>query len=708
MRRLLKYKLFVPALLLQFFIASGQTDAGKSIEDKFLQYVDSYPREEIYVHTDRQRYIAGEDVWFKVYLIDRKTGRLSDLSKIAYFEILNEQNRPVVRKRVALSGGTGPGHVLLPDTLSSGAYTLRAYTGWMKNFLPGNCFMKEVGVYNALATETEISLTSVPTINAGQQVKPKEVSIQTDESDPATVTVTVAATGEFLKKNRAICRLFIQTRGTINFSGAFILDSEKTSTTFPKSTFPAGINHITLFSSEGKPLDEKFIYTPAQPEAEISIMSAEAFSARDSINLGIRIGPVNPADLSISVDPDAAGEGKAMSISDYMVFGSEFGYDFQKRLLQVYKGKLEKAIVDSLLISANSNWISWKDILAGTKPVLKYDREERDHFITGSLMSTRQNDSLSGKFIILAIPGKQTAFQYAITDRNGHFKFSLPIDQVEKHLIIQPAVADEGRSIKLESSFSEEYLPALNSAEKILPDPVLKKWGINYQVSKIYGTTFSRPSPVTLRPGKTKRFYGKPDNELIMDDFIKLPVMEEVFFELLPGTFLKKRKSVYDVSVLDPVTNDMYREPHLFIDGVKIDNAAIIASLDPELVEEIDVVRARYMVGDYLFRGIVNVITRAGDFSNVNLPDNAVSVYYRVIDPVETLWSPSYNEQSSKQSRIPDFRNTLYWDPHVTSESQAATVHFWSSDYSSSYNVTVEGVTSDGRFISAEKTITIK
>ncbi len=28
---------------------------------------------------------------------------------------------------------------------------------------------------------------------------------------------------------------------------------------------------------------------------------------------------------------------------------------------------------------------------------------------------------------------------------------------------------------------------------------------------------------------KQKRFYGKPDNELVMRDYIKLPVMQEVF-----------------------------------------------------------------------------------------------------------------------------------------------------------------------------------
>ena len=43
---------------------------------------------------------------------------------------------------------------------------------------------------------------------------------------------------------------------------------------------------------------------------------------------------------------------------------------------------------------------------------------------------------------------------------------------------------------------------------------------------------------------KPLRFYGKPDIEIIMADYIKLPVMQEVFFELLPGVSLKRKSPV--------------------------------------------------------------------------------------------------------------------------------------------------------------------
>ena len=61
------------------------------LSDKFQKILSFISREEIYVHTDRNDYVAGEDVWFEIYLFDRQSSKPSPSSKIAYFEILNSK-----------------------------------------------------------------------------------------------------------------------------------------------------------------------------------------------------------------------------------------------------------------------------------------------------------------------------------------------------------------------------------------------------------------------------------------------------------------------------------------------------------------------------------------------------------------------------------------------------------------------------------------
>jgi hypothetical protein len=239
----------------------------------------------------------------------------------------------------------------------------------------------------------------------------------------------------------------------------------------------------------------------------------------------------------------------------------------------------------------------------------------------------------------------------------------------------------------------------------------ISKLAVNYQVMKIYGSDQlpGKTSPVVFTGG-SKRFYGKPDIELVMDDYIKLPVMPEVFFELIPGVFMRKKKEKYEITIADPVENKVYDQPPiLFIDGVVVRDPDIIANLDPELVEKIDAIKSRYFVGDYLFYGLVNVITRAGDFSNITLPDYAVRLPYRVTEAADSFLSPDYSSLERRKSHIPDFRNTLYWNPSVRPGNDGKSeVEFWTSDSRSDYEINVQGFSSDGIPVSARKIIKVR
>src|SRR5450759_2682094 len=96
-----------PALILLIFLmflqyANGQVQKNMTdyLTQKFLRYSRAVPREEIFIHSDREEYIAGEDLWFNIYLTDRQTFKPSLNSRIVYFELLNFENRPVIQERI--------------------------------------------------------------------------------------------------------------------------------------------------------------------------------------------------------------------------------------------------------------------------------------------------------------------------------------------------------------------------------------------------------------------------------------------------------------------------------------------------------------------------------------------------------------------------------------------------------------------------------
>jgi hypothetical protein len=140
-------------LLLVLIVPATRLLAQETATDQLTSDLESYRakhiQEKIFVHTDKEFYLAGEICWFKLYLVDASLHQPLDLSKVAYLEWLDKDNRPVLQTKIGLRDGHGDGSVYLPLTLRSGHYKLRAYTSWMKNFGADGFFEKALTVVNA-------------------------------------------------------------------------------------------------------------------------------------------------------------------------------------------------------------------------------------------------------------------------------------------------------------------------------------------------------------------------------------------------------------------------------------------------------------------------------------------------------------------------------------------------------------------------------
>jgi hypothetical protein len=159
----------------------------------------------------------------------------------------------------------------------------------------------------------------------------------------------------------------------------------------------------------------------------------------------------------------------------------------------------------------------------------------------------------------------------------------------------------------------------------------------------------------------------------------------------------------------DPVSGRPYeKDPVVMVDGVIMNDLSPLAALDPDLVEKIDVVKDLYLVDDYLFFGIVNVITIEGNVGNITMPEYAVRMKYRVAERPGVFKAPDYSTPEMKESRIPDFRNTLYWSPGFSSENnQSVNQVFWSSDNTGKYRIDINGINEKGQPFSLKRIIKV-
>jgi hypothetical protein len=102
--------------------------------------------EKVYLHTDRQLYAPGDDIWYKAYLLNAQDNRPLNTSKNLYVELISPTGKLMSREIILLNEGLGKGDFQIPDTLATGNYRLRAYTNWMRNFGNNFIFEKQISI----------------------------------------------------------------------------------------------------------------------------------------------------------------------------------------------------------------------------------------------------------------------------------------------------------------------------------------------------------------------------------------------------------------------------------------------------------------------------------------------------------------------------------------------------------------------------------
>src|SRR5664279_2995074 len=118
-------------ILVLHFPLWGQTYNPQQIElaERLQSLANNAVPEIAYIQTSKDIYEIGEDLWFKVYLLDAHSLVPSLLSKTLYLQLLNESTKKAVwEEKYEIQNGFSSGRVFLTKTLPEGDYLLAAYT----------------------------------------------------------------------------------------------------------------------------------------------------------------------------------------------------------------------------------------------------------------------------------------------------------------------------------------------------------------------------------------------------------------------------------------------------------------------------------------------------------------------------------------------------------------------------------------------------
>jgi hypothetical protein len=145
-------KIVILSITIGFFVLAGYRYAPDLRVEKILHQLElfriKYNQEKIYLHTDKNTYIAGENIWVKAYIINASDFLPDTVSKDVYVDLLDYSTKQVHTEILRNKKGFAQGYITLNDTLAEGNYQVRAYTNWMRNFDEGYFFSKTISFKN--------------------------------------------------------------------------------------------------------------------------------------------------------------------------------------------------------------------------------------------------------------------------------------------------------------------------------------------------------------------------------------------------------------------------------------------------------------------------------------------------------------------------------------------------------------------------------
>lgn len=117
----------------------------RPIFDAFKAYT-KLPREICYTHLNKTTLIKGEDLGLTVYLFDKYTKKMSLTSTNVYCTIENQQGAIIKSGLLLATDGVASNVFEIDSLFTTGNYTFKAYTNWMKNFKEENFYVQDIKI----------------------------------------------------------------------------------------------------------------------------------------------------------------------------------------------------------------------------------------------------------------------------------------------------------------------------------------------------------------------------------------------------------------------------------------------------------------------------------------------------------------------------------------------------------------------------------
>ncbi|MCE7862025.1 MAG: hypothetical protein DYG99_00640 [Bacteroidetes bacterium CHB5] len=497
--------------------------------------------------------------------------------------------------------------------------------------------------------------------------------------------------------NSPIAILFVHSKQHITKAEGKYLNNNHTQFVVDKKDLDEGISKLTLFNSEFRPLCERLYFKRPEKKLEIKVRTErKSYEPRNLVRFNLSGN--KSADVSISVyRTDSIPAPERHNILEYLWLSSELSgaIESPEYYFNTYDSIANRAW-DNLMLTHGWRRFKWSDMLSSNSS-FKYSPEYRGHIIQGTV-TNRANIPIPGLLATLSSPAKNFHLYGSQSNTEGKLLFEVRAFFGQHSIYVQPLVPNNDIEIKINDPFSK-YFAQLNFPPLAL-NSALRKTILDRSIAmQVHHTYYQEHLSALHKPAGTPLpFYGTPDESYRLDDYTRFPQLEEVFKEYVRGVMVRKRKEGIQFMVQQKINEPIANEsPVVLLDGVPVFDYDKLLEMDPARIEKIDVITHPYFLGPLTFYGAIILSTYGGDLGGFEINPEGVSLNYEGLQAMREFYSPTYETQSARDSRIPDYRSLLYWNPSLTlSDQNASQIQFYTSDITGQFEVVIEGISKDG------------
>ncbi len=495
--------------------------------------------------------------------------------------------------------------------------------------------------------------------------------------------------------------------GILHHQGTYIqekklsLSPQVESWDIPWDLLPEGISWLSLFNTQKELIWERALYKEAvdtEPLIQLSPQNSRV-SNREKVRLEWKSSGELPPSEILDVSVSVRKKMPQTYLPPPRILSSFSKNQWSSRNAPYTSQEGKKSWQAIRLLQEENHLTDWQKVFLSNFKQIQYLPELRGDLLSGNL--SREGKPLSNQIMTLSAPGKDYYFLAAKTDTLGRFYFHSQHMREDHEVVLQaPKLLDKSYQITLDPEFWPQHTPNP-------PPPLqlglewrdyLKDLSTQVQIENAY---YRKKTSAEAQAPPPLPFYGEVTEFYYLDEYTRFPDLIDVIREYVKSAAPHPQDKSFPIRVRNKLNGLSFKNPPLvLLDGIPITNIDSLLNYKASQIKAISVYNEHFYYGPLECEGILDFRTYDGDYNNYPLSDQVVKLPLISRQTSKAFYQPDYAQNEQDTRRIPDFRQQLYWNPHLKGKpGELPLIEFYTGDDTGVYEVILEGLSQSGEII---------